>query len=102
MPSTASSLLALTIVSLGILGIILSFLVPDPKNSKIAIFLSLVIVGVGGYEFATQAVRQYMWQKKLDEIRQQQAVNLDQLKQRLQQGQTAHGKPVTPGLGDSN
>ena len=95
MPSTASSLLALTIVSLGVLGIILSFLVPDRKNSKIAVLLSLVIILVGGYEFVAQAVRQYMWQKKLDEIRQQQAVNLDQLRARLQQGQS--GTPATPG-----
>ena len=87
MPSTSSSLLALVIIALGMLGIILSFLVPDQKNSRMAMFLSLVIIGVGGYEFASQAVRQYMWQKKLDEIRKQQAVNLDQLRQRLQQGQ---------------
>jgi uncharacterized membrane protein len=99
MPSTASSLLALTIVSLGVLGIILSFLVPDRKNSRVAVVLSLLIIFVGGYEFVAQAVRQYMWQKKLDEIRQQQAVNLDQLKSRLQQGQS--GSPVTSGLGNS-
>ncbi len=92
MPSTSSSLLALTIISLGVLGIILSFLVPDRKNSRIAVFLSLIIVGVGGYEFATQAIRQYMWQKKLDEIRKQQAANLDQLRARLQQGQQGGGQ----------
>ena len=94
MPSTSSSLLALTIISLGVLGIILSFLVPDRGNSRIAIFLSLVIIGVGGYEFTTQAIRQYMWQKKLDEIRKQQAANLDQLRQRLQQRPQAGGQPA--------
>ena len=94
MPSTSSSLLALVIVSLGLIGIILSFLVPEPRNSRIAVVLSLLMIGAGGYQFATQAIRQYEWQKKLDEIRSQQAANLQQLKTRLQQGQT--GAPMTP------
>jgi hypothetical protein len=99
MSLTANSLLALTIVSLGILGVILSFLVPDTKRSRIALFLSFVIIGVGALEFVSQAVRQYMWQRKLDEIRKQQAVNLDQLKQRLQQGEG--GATNTPGPANS-
>ncbi len=95
MPSTANSLLSLIIVSLGFLGIILSFLVPERKNSRIAVFLSLIVVAVGGYEFVSQTVRQFLWQKKLDEIRKQQTVNLDQLRQRLRQGDS--GTTATPG-----
>ena len=94
MPSTANSLLALIIVSSGVLGIILSFLVPDRKNSRISMFLSLVIVAVGGYQFVSQAIRQYQWQKKLDEIRRQQAVSLDQLRQRLRQGDNGQAAPA--------
>ena len=96
MPSTANTLLALVIASLGIIGIILSFLVPDRRNSRIAVFLSILVIGVGGYEFVSQAVRQFMWQKKLDEIRKQQTVNLDQLRSRLQQGQNAAPTPGVP------
>jgi len=95
MPSTANSLLALTIVSLGILGIILSFLVPDAKKSRLAFMLSVLVVGVGGYEFIYQAVRQFVWQRKLDEIRKQQSLNIDQLKERLRQGESSSPAPDT-------
>lgn len=84
MTPVSGSMLALVIVSLGILGVILSFLVPDRKKSLIALGLGGLIILVGLVNLGSQGMTRYRWNKRIREL-QRDRTDLDDIRQRLRE-----------------
>lgn len=78
-----SSTYALIIVSLGILGVIVSFLVTDKKKNTIALALSVLVVGMGLFQFASSSVRQWRMSRRISKLQETQRLNLEALQSRL-------------------
>jgi hypothetical protein len=88
MPVTANNMMGLVILSLGILGIIISFLITDRKRYLIAMALSLLVVLTGGYQYVSTGIRQWQTSRKIANLQKQQRLNLEALQERLRQAQT--------------
>lgn len=94
MPIAGSSTYALVIVSLGILGVIVSFLIADRKKYFIALGLSLLVVAMGGLQFISSSLTEWRTKRRIARLQEQQRVNLDQLQQRLREAQEKARKPA--------
>jgi uncharacterized membrane protein YqjE len=81
MSPASNTLLALILVALGIIGIILSFLVPDRKKSFISLVMAGVVAAVGVIYFAAQSVSDFRWRRRLSDLREQRQIDLDKLKE---------------------
>jgi hypothetical protein len=95
----AANVMGLVVLSLGILGIIISFLITDKKKYGIAMVLSLLIVALGAYQYVSLGVKQWQTQRKITKLQEQQRMNLQALQERLRQGETARpgtAKPAAP------
>ena len=88
MPVTANNMMGLVILSLGILGIIVSFLITDRKRYLIGMALSLLVVLTGGYQYVSTGIRQWQTSRKIANLQKQQRLNLEALQDRLRQAQT--------------
>ena len=99
MPLGASNMLGLVIVSLGILGIIISFLITDRKKYMIALVLSSLIIVTGFVQYMKSGVRQWKTTRKIANLQKQQRVNLQALQERLKKAQE-RSRAQTPGGGD--
>jgi len=101
MTPAANTLLPLIIVSLGILGIILSFMVADRKKSIISLGLAGLIVFTGVCELGSQSIARWRLNRRLEAIQRERQTDLEAIRKRLQeQAATAPvtpGKPVAPG-----
>ena len=78
-----SSALPLIIVALGILGVILSFLVPDRKKSLISLGLAGLIILTGVIQLASQSITRYQWDRRMKAIQRDRQADLDQLRERM-------------------
>lgn len=94
MPPSANALMPWVIVSLGILGVILSFLVPDQKKSKLSLGLAGAIIVIGLFSFVSESISRYRWNRRIREIQQQRQTDLEELRQRLKDGKAA--APAAP------
>src|SRR5690349_10606600 len=81
MSGASNGLLALILVALGLIGVILSFLVPDRKKSSLSLILASIIVVIGLIQFATQSVSDYRWRRRLSDLREQRNIDLEKLKE---------------------
>jgi len=95
--TASNTLLALIIVSLGLLGIILSFLVVEKKKANIALVLSGVIIFVGLIQFGSQWIARFRWERRMSALRSEGNFDIDKLKERLKQpGMSETGQPAAP------
>ena len=93
MPATGNSTYALVVISLGILGIIISFLVPDKKRYFIAMGLSLLVVLMGLFEFASAGFSRFRMARRISQLQQTQRLNLEALQSRLREAAEKARKP---------
>jgi hypothetical protein len=82
MPSLGNNLLAQVIIALGLLGVILSFLVPDRKKSLISLVLAGVIVLSGIYQYSAESIAQYRWNRRIRDM-QRERIDFDALRQKM-------------------
>lgn len=85
----SNTLLALLVVSMGLIGVILSFIVPDRKKSLISLVLSGIIVVSGFYHMMSHFVTEYRWNKRMQEIQKESQADLEELRKQMEQ------KPAT-------
>jgi LPXTG-motif cell wall-anchored protein len=100
MPATGNSTYALVIISLGILGIIISFLVPNRKKYFIAMGLSLLVVAMGLFEFLSAGFARFRMARRINQLQETQRLNLETLQSRLREAAEKARKPgavATPG-----
>jgi hypothetical protein len=95
MTGASNTLLALILVALGIVGLILSFLVPDRKKSFLSLILAGVVVFVGLIQVVSQSVSDYRWRRRLTDLREQRQVDLDKLREDFKK-RAAENAPAAP------
>ncbi len=88
MPISGSNVFGLMILSLGILGIIVSFLITDRKKYLIALSLAALVVLMGTYEYVGTGLRQWQAAHRIAKLQEQQRQNLQALQERLRQTQS--------------
>jgi hypothetical protein len=93
MPVSSSGTSGLIIISLGILGIIISFLIADRRRYVTALMLSWAILFMGIYHFAGTSLRQWQTARRLSKLQEQQKASLQALQERLQQPQRRQPAP---------
>jgi hypothetical protein len=91
-----SSALPLIIVALGMLGIILSFLVPDRKKSLISLVLAGVIILTGVVQLTSQSFTRFRWNQRMKEIQRDRQSDLEDLRQKMKDGKPAATGASTP------
>src|SRR5258706_13805822 len=85
MGPAVNSILSLNLIALGILGIILSFIVPDQKKSMIALVLSGLIIFAGIVQFGSQSIMQFRMNQRMKQIQHEQQASFDELRQKLKE-----------------
>ena len=100
MTPAANTLLPLMIVSLGLLGVILSFLVPDRKKSLISLGLAGLIIVTGVFQLGSQSITRWRLNRRMESIQRERQQDLEDIRKRLQDQSTmVPGKPGAPGVG---
>ena len=98
MTPAANTLLPLIIVSLGILGVILSFLVPDRKKSVISLGLAVLIVVTGVFQLrGTVNFPLETGTRRLEAIQRDRQTDLEAIRKRLQDQAATPATPAKPG-----
>ena len=87
MPMVNSSVYGLIILSFGILGVIVSFLIGDKKKYFVALVLASLVMALGAYEYVGASVRQWRTSRRISKLQGQQRLNLEVLQERLRQAQ---------------
>jgi len=101
MTPAANTLLPLMIIALGLLGVILSFLVPDRKKSIISLSLAGLIIVTGLFQLGSQSITRWRLNRRMASIQRERQQDLEDIRKRLQdQSTTAPGKPGTAGGGN--
>jgi hypothetical protein len=95
MTGASNTLLALILVALGIVGLILSFLVPDRKKSFLSLILAGAVIFVGLIQVVSQSVSDYRWRRRLTDLREQRQVDLDKLREDFKK-RAAENAPAAP------
>ena len=96
MTPAANTLLPLMIIALGLLGYILSFLVPDRKKYMISLVLASLIVFTGLFQLASQSFTRFRLNRRMASIQRERQADLEAIRQRLQDQQ---GKTPAPASG---
>jgi hypothetical protein len=84
---------------MGMLGIILSFLVPDRKKSFISLIMAGVIILTGLIQLSSQSITRFRWNQRMKEMRER-PVDFDALRQRMQT--PGANAPAAPAAGNTN
>ncbi len=85
MSPVANTLLALILIALGVIGVILSFLVPDRKKSLISLGLAVAIIIVGGIQWGANTFARIRLDYRMRELQKERQVDLDALRQKLKE-----------------
>ncbi len=88
-----SSALPLIIIAIGIIGIILSFLVPDRKKSLISLGLAGAIILAGLVQLLSQSITRYQWERRMRDIQRDRQVDLEQMRERMKEKAGEMPKP---------
>ncbi len=88
MTPMGSASLPLIIVALGLVAVILSFMVPDRKKSLISLGLAGLIILAGIVELSSQSITRYRWNRRMKEIQEEQRINLEELRKKMQDKQS--------------
>ncbi len=97
MPISSNNLIGLVIMSVGVLGIIIGFMLQDRKKYLISLVLSLSIVSIGGYYYVSLGLRQWRLNRRIAQLQEQQRVNFQSFQDRLRQNQTQTSAPQKAG-----
>ena len=97
MTPAANTLLPLMIVSLGLLGVILAFLVPDRKKYLISLGLAGLIILTGVIQLGSQSFSRYKLNRRMAAIQRERQSDLEDIRKRLQDQQGTNAKPGTTG-----
>ena len=81
--SATLSAACLNLIALGFIGIILSFLIQDPKKSKVALILSAIIIGLGVIQWVMPKISEIHTNRRMSELRIQQQKEIELLKERF-------------------
>lgn len=87
MPFSSNNMLGLVIVSLGVLGVIVSFLITERRKYLTALALSGLIIATGVWQYVGAGIRQWKMTRRIEKLQEQQRMNLQALQDRLRQGQ---------------
>lgn len=94
MTPAANTLLPLLIISVGLVGVILSFLVPDRKKYLISLGLAGLIIVTGLFHLGSQSITRFRLNRRMAAIQRERQTDLEEIRKRLQeQSQT---KPTAP------
>jgi hypothetical protein len=93
-----SAALPLVIVAIGMLGIILSFLVPDRKKSLISLVLAGVIILTGVIQLTSQSITRFRWNQRMRDIQRDRQVDLEAIRQKMKDNKL----PATPAAAEPN
>jgi hypothetical protein len=96
MLNAGNSIFSLVIVSIGILGVVISFLIADKKKYLIALVLSLAIVSMGAVQFVNSSLSRWRTARRISMLQQTQRLNLEALQARLREAAEKSRKPGTP------
>jgi len=102
MTPAANTLLPLIIVSLGVLGIILSFMVPDRKKAIISLGLAGLIVVTGVFQLGSQSISRWKLNRRLQTIQKERQSDLEAIRKRLQEQATTPAKAAAPAAAGTN
>ena len=91
-----NTLLSLILTALGLLGVILSFLVPDRRKSLIALAIGGVVVVVGLGYFTSTAISRSTSDARIRQMQQARQADLDQLRARLRDRATQTTETAPP------
>ena len=98
MPTPMDALLGLVVASIGLMILVQSFTLAEPRKKLAAYFISGFLVLLGGYYYLSSEMRGYQMRRRISEIQQRQSVNIDEIRQRLQAQSQDQGKQSkTPG-----
>ncbi|MFN0118310.1 MAG: hypothetical protein ACKVQC_08500 [Elusimicrobiota bacterium] len=92
----------LVIIALGIIALILSFMVTDDKKSKIALILAIVVILTGLFQFGSQSITKWQFDRRLKEIEKSRMADLEELRQRAKEKSAELAAPVVNKAPDSN
>lgn len=97
MTPAANTLLPLMIISLGLLGVILSFLVPDRKKYLISLGLAGLIIVTGVIQLSSQSLTRFRLNRRMQAIQRERQQDLEEIRKRLQdQSGVKPGAPAAP------
>jgi hypothetical protein len=75
-----NNLMGLVIVSLGILGVIISFLITDRKKYLTALALAALVIVTGLYQHLKVVSQQWRMNRRIEELSRRSTMNLDALR----------------------
>jgi hypothetical protein len=85
MTPAANTLLPLMIISLGLLGVILSFLVPDRRKYMISLGLAGLIIFTGVIQLGSQSLTRFRLNRRMQAIQRERQQDLEEIRKRLQE-----------------
>lgn len=91
-----SNMFGLAILSLGILGVIVSLLIANRRRFLIGISLSGLLVALGIFYVVDTSLRQWWTARRIAQIQEKNRESLDALKARMQEKSTPAPAPVEP------
>jgi hypothetical protein len=94
MTPAANTLLPLMIISLGLLGVILSFLVPDRRKYMISLGLAGLIIFTGVIQLGSQSLTRFRLNRRMQAIQRERQQDLEEIRKRLQEQSAT--KPAAP------
>ncbi len=93
MPISSNNLIGLLIMSVGVLGIIIGFMLQDRKKYLISLVLSLFVISVGSYYYVSLGLRQWRLNRRIAQLQEQQRANFQAFQDRLRQNQSQSTTP---------
>lgn len=91
-----SNMFGLAILSLGILGVIVSLLIANRRRFLIGISLSGLLVALGIFYVVDTGLRQWWTARRIAQIQENNRESLDALKARMQEKTTPAPAPAEP------
>lgn len=91
-----SNMFGLAILSLGILGVIVSLLIANRRRFLIGISLSGLLVALGIFYVVDTSLRQWWTARRIAQIQEKNRESLDALKARMQEKSTPPPAPAEP------
>lgn len=79
----SNTIMILNLIALGIIGVILSFLVPDRKKSLISLGLAIAIVVVGVIQWGANTIARVQMEYRMRQMQKERQVDFDALRQKL-------------------
>lgn len=89
--------LSLILIALGMLGVILSFMVPDRKKSLISIILAAIIILSGVIQMTRQSLTQRRWKSRMDRAQSGRRMDIDEMRKRLKAQAEKTRQNASPG-----